>query len=263
MSGIIGYIGNKRVVPVLLEGLQRLQYRGYDSAGLAVMQDGELRSSPLHRQAAQSAKRRFASIPWTAATASGTRAGPRTARPRKKTPTRIAIAINASRWFTTASLRTICELKKQLESEGHKFSTETDTEVIAHLVEKHLERQWRPAACKPVLEDAVRAAVRAACGSVRARHHFHPGPEQDRRRAAGAAGGDRSGQGRILCGERRPGHSLPHARPVFSCRRRRGRAHPDRREPCRLRRPSRHAARAAHHLGPRSWRRRAASSTSR
>ena len=42
MSGIIGYIGNKRVVPVLLEGLQRLQYRGYDSAGLAVMHDGKL-----------------------------------------------------------------------------------------------------------------------------------------------------------------------------------------------------------------------------
>ncbi|HUX09763.1 MAG TPA: glutamine--fructose-6-phosphate aminotransferase, partial [Terriglobia bacterium] len=42
MSGIIGYIGNKRVVPVLLEGLQRLQYRGYDSAGLAVMKDGDL-----------------------------------------------------------------------------------------------------------------------------------------------------------------------------------------------------------------------------
>src|SRR5437879_12024431 len=42
MSGIIGYIGNKRVVPVLLEGLQRLQYRGYDSAGLAVIRDGAL-----------------------------------------------------------------------------------------------------------------------------------------------------------------------------------------------------------------------------
>src|SRR5437879_13235124 len=42
MSGIIGYIGNKRVVPVLLEGVQRLQYRGYDSAGLAVIRDGAL-----------------------------------------------------------------------------------------------------------------------------------------------------------------------------------------------------------------------------
>ena len=42
MSGIIGYIGNKRVVPVLLEGLQRLQYRGYDSAGLAVIKDDAL-----------------------------------------------------------------------------------------------------------------------------------------------------------------------------------------------------------------------------
>src|SRR5260370_22453176 len=42
MSGIIGYIGSKRVVPVLLEGLQRLQYRGYDSAGLAVVKDGAL-----------------------------------------------------------------------------------------------------------------------------------------------------------------------------------------------------------------------------
>ena len=51
MSGIIGYIGNKRVVPMLLEGLQRLQYRGYDSAGLAVMKDGvlEIRRASLDR----------------------------------------------------------------------------------------------------------------------------------------------------------------------------------------------------------------------
>ena len=57
MSGIIGYIGNKRVVPVLLEGLQRLQYRGYDSAGLAVIRDGALDRQFAARQDGAGGKR--------------------------------------------------------------------------------------------------------------------------------------------------------------------------------------------------------------
>src|SRR5438093_857005 len=57
MSGIIGYIGNKRVVPVLLEGLQRLQYRGYDSAGLAVIRDGAPRNSKLETRNSEPATR--------------------------------------------------------------------------------------------------------------------------------------------------------------------------------------------------------------
>ncbi len=86
-----------------------------------------------------------------AATASATPAGPPTAAPPKRTPTRIATAPATSSWSTTASSKIISPLKEQLQHEGHVFKTETDTEVIAHLVEKYF---------KGNLEQAVRARRR-------------------------------------------------------------------------------------------------------
>ena len=80
MSGIIGYIGNKRVVPVLLEGLQRLQYRGYDSAGIAVIQGHNLEEVV-----------RLNPVDGTYGV--GTRAGPPTAPPRKRTHILTAIVM--------------------------------------------------------------------------------------------------------------------------------------------------------------------------
>jgi len=162
MSGIIGYIGNKRVVPVLLEGLQRLQYRGYDSAGLAVMHEGELdvrRSTGKLRNLEEKIRLE----PMDGAYGIGhtrwaTHGAPteENAHPHRDCHQSVAVVHNGI-------IENYLELKKQLEVEGHKFTTETDTEVIAHLVEKHLNGNGaaRPA---PSLEDAVRAAVRQLVG---------------------------------------------------------------------------------------------------
>src|SRR5437773_2953892 len=138
MSGIIGYIGNKRVVPVLLQGLQRLRYRGYDSAGLAVMRDGALDVRQCTGKL------------------------PNLAEAIRQNPLDGAYGIGHTRWATHGApteenahphrdchgtvvvvhngiIENYVELKQGLEAEGHKFTTETDTEVIAHLIEKHLE----------------------------------------------------------------------------------------------------------------------------
>jgi glutamine---fructose-6-phosphate transaminase (isomerizing) len=168
MSGIIGYIGNKRVVPVLLEGLQRLQYRGYDSAGLAVIRDGKLdirramgklrNLEEVVRQNPLDGTYGIGHTRWA------THGAPteENAHPHRDCHGTIAVVHNGI-------IENYLELKKQLEAEGHKFTTETDTEVIAHLIEKHLNAGSKPdAAAAPAktmrLEDATRAAVRELTG---------------------------------------------------------------------------------------------------
>ena len=163
MSGIIGYIGNKRVVPVLLEGLQRLQYRGYDSAGLAVMKDGKLtirratgklrnledviRLNPLDGTCGIGETR------WA------THGAPteENVHPHRDCHGTVAVVHNGI-------IENYMELKQELVEEGHTFTTETDTEVIAHLIEKYLDRPSAPTQ-RVTLDDAVRAAVQRLTGS--------------------------------------------------------------------------------------------------
>ena len=138
MSGIIGYIGNKRVVPVLLEGLQRLQYRGYDSAGLAVIKDDalQIRRAPGKLRILEEVIRLR---PMDGAYGIGhtrwaTHGAPteENAHPHRDCHGTVVVVHNGI-------IENYLELKKSLQAEGHRFSTETDTEVIAHLIEKHLE----------------------------------------------------------------------------------------------------------------------------
>jgi glucosamine--fructose-6-phosphate aminotransferase (isomerizing) len=162
MSGIIGYIGNKRVVPVLLEGLQRLQYRGYDSAGIAVMKDSNLairRAMGKLRNLEEVV--RLNPIDGTYGighTRWATHGAPteENAHPHRDCHGTVVVVHNGI-------IENYMELKQELAEEGHVFTTETDTEVIAHLIEKYLDRPSASGA-QITLDEAVRAAVQRLTG---------------------------------------------------------------------------------------------------
>ncbi|MDD5491531.1 MAG: glutamine--fructose-6-phosphate transaminase (isomerizing) [bacterium] len=138
MCGIVGYIGKKDAISILIDGLKRLEYRGYDSAGVAVLQDGQIQ---LRRSAGKLSNLEETVI---------------------QNPLAGTVGIGHTRWAThgkpseeNAHPHTDCAgdlvvvhngiienyhlLKKQLIQEGHTFKSETDTEVVAHLLEKHFK----------------------------------------------------------------------------------------------------------------------------
>ena len=154
MCGIIGYIGEKPVVPVLIEGLRRLEYRGYDSAGVALVREGtvELRRSAgkLDRLVEALDNDPVDGDYGLGHTRWATHGRPteENAHPHRDCSGRIVVVHNGI-------VENYLELKHALEAEGHRFATETDTEVIAHLV----ECEWRG--------DGLEAAVRRALTRVR------------------------------------------------------------------------------------------------
>ena len=154
MCGIVGYIGAKKVVPLILDGLKRLEYRGYDSAGLAVLEDGCLavrRASGKLRNLEEVLKLNpvegFFGIGHTRWATHG-RPTEENAHPHRDCHGDIVVVHNGI-------VENYLALKQQLIAEGHTFVTETDTEVIAHLVEKYYDGN---------LENAVRDAVRQLTG---------------------------------------------------------------------------------------------------
>ena len=138
MCGIIGYIGDQPVVPVLIEGLRRLEYRGYDSAGVAVVNGHGLE---IRRSAGKliNLENVIAATPLSGNYGLGhtrwaTHGRPteENAHPHRDCKDRIVVVHNGI-------IENYLELKRDLQSRGHKFVTETDTEVIAHLV----EQEWK------------------------------------------------------------------------------------------------------------------------
>ena len=135
MCGIIGYIGPKPVVPVILDGLRRLEYRGYDSAGVAVVQDGKIhirRSAGKLSNLEQAVER----APLNGAYGLGhtrwaTHGRPteENAHPHRDGSGRIVVIHNGI-------IENYLEIKRELLADGHKFESETDTEVVAHLVQR-------------------------------------------------------------------------------------------------------------------------------
>src|SRR6267143_5244146 len=157
MCGIVGYVGDKNAISIIVEGLKRLEYRGYDSAGIAVLQAGKLE--------VRRAEGRIKMLEGVL----------------RERPVQGALGIGHTRWAThgrpseeNAHPHTDCdgalvvvhngilenylEIKERLLGEGHRFRSETDTEVLAHLVEHHLSATGR-------LDGAVRAALREVTGS--------------------------------------------------------------------------------------------------
>jgi glucosamine--fructose-6-phosphate aminotransferase (isomerizing) len=150
MCGIIGYIGQKQVMPILIDGLRRLEYRGYDSAGVAVVRDGAIE---LRRSAGKLSRLEeiIATHPLDGEYGIGhtrwaTHGRPteENAHPHRDCTGRIVVVHNGI-------IENYLDLKQQLRSEGHRFVTETDTEIVAHLIEREMKDDG--------LENAVRRAL--------------------------------------------------------------------------------------------------------
>jgi glutamine---fructose-6-phosphate transaminase (isomerizing) len=161
MCGIVGYVGKKEVVPVIIEGLRKLEYRGYDSAGIAIGGNGD----GLQIRRAQGKLRNLEEV-IRAKPLEGTygightrwathgRPTEENAHPHRDCTGKIVVVHNGI-------VENYLQLKKQLISEGHKFVTETDTEIIAHLIEKNIKAVNGKG---PLLEDAVRTTVKQLTG---------------------------------------------------------------------------------------------------
>ena len=140
MCGIVGYVGSQQVVDVVIEGLRKLEYRGYDSAGIAVInKDGE-----MHVRRAEGKLRNLETVlakspiegdyglghtRW----ATHGRPTEENAHPHRSSDGRICVVHNGI-------IENYLELKRELQKNDHRFQSETDTEVIAHLIEKHLRQ---------------------------------------------------------------------------------------------------------------------------
>ena len=157
MCGIIGYIGGQKVLPILIDGLRRLEYRGYDSAGVAVVRNGtiELRRSAgkLSRLEEVLAVNPLALVEHPLAGEYGIghtrwathgRPTEENAHPHRDCTGQIVVVHNGI-------IENYLDLKRQLQQEGHRFVTETDTEIVAHLVEREMQDDG--------LENAVRRAL--------------------------------------------------------------------------------------------------------
>jgi len=161
MCGIVGYVGNKRVVPVILDGLRRLEYRGYDSAGIAVAgnggglqvrrAEGKLRNlEEVIRLKPLDGSYGIGHTRW----ATHGRPTEENAHPHRDCTGKIVVVHNGI-------VENYVSLKKKLIEEGHRFTTETDTEVIAHLVEKNMQSNNGH---RVPLEEAVRKTVKLLTG---------------------------------------------------------------------------------------------------
>jgi len=155
MCGIVGYIGNKEASGVILDGLRRLEYRGYDSAGIAAIDKGAL---VLRRSVGKlnNLQTLLANTPLTGCVGVGhtrwaTHGKPseENAHPHTDCSGKIVVVHNGI-------IENYLELKKSLIATGHKFKSDTDTEVIAHTIEKNF---------KGDLLQAVKLAIREIRGA--------------------------------------------------------------------------------------------------
>ena len=167
MCGIVGYVGPRDAAPILLEGLRRLEYRGYDSAGIAIVTDqggvfiekkaGKLSNLTEHLNGSAPAGH-----PGIAHTRWATHGRPNdtNAHPHTDCTGRLALIHNGI-------IENYAEIRDRLRAQGHQFRSETDTEVLAHLIESRYEGD---------LVEAVRLALREVRGAyaIGVMHLDHP-----------------------------------------------------------------------------------------
>ncbi|HEX3010739.1 MAG TPA: glutamine--fructose-6-phosphate transaminase (isomerizing) [Syntrophomonadaceae bacterium] len=154
MCGIMGYIGNGSAVPVIIDGLAKLEYRGYDSAGIAIFNDEKLQITKKKGRLAEMVQA-LGEFPKTGLSIGHTRwathgvPSDNNAHPHLDCGGRIAVVHNGI-------IENYASLRKELILEGHDFVSETDTEVMAHLIEKYYQDS---------IEEAVREALKHVTGS--------------------------------------------------------------------------------------------------
>ncbi|MBI2620333.1 MAG: glutamine--fructose-6-phosphate transaminase (isomerizing) [Ignavibacteriales bacterium] len=157
MCGIVGYVGKRSCLPIILEGLRRLEYRGYDSAGITILEDGRLETRKkagkvadlenIWKSTGGSATIGMGHTRW----ATHGEPNDRNAHPHHDCSGSIAVVHNGV-------IENYRALKIKLEKSGHLFSSETDTEVIAHLIEEFYEKTTD-------LAQAVRLTLRQLDGT--------------------------------------------------------------------------------------------------
>jgi len=157
MCGIVGYVGHRQCLPILMEGLKRLEYRGYDSAGIAIQRDGvistEKAAGKIRVLEGRLNGHELNGTTGIAHTRWATHGEPNdvNAHPHTDCHGRLALVHNGI-------IENYMVLKRALKAAGHRFTTETDTEVLVHLIEEHLKRGLK-------LEKAVGAALRMVEGT--------------------------------------------------------------------------------------------------
>ena len=155
MCGIVGYVGRQEAVPILIDGLGKLEYRGYDSAGVAVLQGEKI---AVRRSVGKlvNLRRSLAEQPLAGTVGIGHTRWATHGKPSEQNahPHRS----NGCVLVHNGIIENYQTLKHQLEKAGYKFESETDTEVVAHLIDLHASREGQ-------LVDAVRAATKEVRGS--------------------------------------------------------------------------------------------------
>jgi glucosamine--fructose-6-phosphate aminotransferase (isomerizing) len=155
MCGIVGIIAKREVSPLLVEGLKRLEYRGYDSAGIATLANGHIKrrraQGKIANLEAKLAERPLSGTVGIAHTRWATHGVPNEVNAHPHATDRVAIVHNGI-------IENFQELKNELLAEGHKFESQTDSEIVAHLVTHYLDKQMKP-------KEAVAATLKRLNGA--------------------------------------------------------------------------------------------------
>lgn len=149
MCGIIGYLGRRKVVPVLLDGLKKLEYRGYDSAGIALVDGENIRRIRVKGKIAR-LEERLQSHPIQGSCGVGHTRWATHGRPSEENAHPHTDCSGSLVVVHNGIIENYLELKSRLEAAGHTFLTETDTEVIVHLIEENFNGHLEEAVLKSV-----------------------------------------------------------------------------------------------------------------